>query len=341
MPGVDQVLYKVAAGGDRVERGVRALHTSVADVSMSRRGSGPARIAYTSRRVDVGLRLVDLGGSRRGGVFGDVRRFSDSTRIDVPGRFSADGKRVAFLSDRSGYPEAWIANADGSGLRQATTLHATELLVGGWSPDQRRLVVDADIAGNSDVYVIRLDGGPPVRLTTEPGFDGLTEWSSDGRWIYFTSNRSGRIEVWRVPADGGPATRLTRNGGAQPREAPDGRMLFYLDQLPGTGGLSGRSRLMQVPVDGGEEAAVLDRVHFGLWAVTNDGIVFLTVEKDDDALDFYAFRDRRVHRLGALPFRASRYAGLGALVVSQDGRSALASVTDVWESDIMVADGLR
>jgi dipeptidyl aminopeptidase/acylaminoacyl peptidase len=204
------------------------------------------------------------------------------------------------------------------------------------------MVIDAAIAGNSDVYLVSLDGGSPVRLTTEPGFDGLAEWSADGRWIYFTSDRSGRAEVWKVPVEGGEPSRITREGGVQPRQEPDGRTLFYLDRTPaGAGGVSGTSRLMQVPVAGGKEAVVLDRVRFGLWSVTRDGIVFLTVGADADEIDFYGFGDREVRRVGTLPFRASRIAGLGGLTASWDGRWVLVSTTDVWESDIMVVDGVR
>jgi hypothetical protein len=73
----------------------------------------------------------------------------------------------------------------------------------------------------------------------------------------------------------------------QPRQAPDGRTLFYLDRPPaGIFGVSGTSRLMQVPVTGGTETVVLDRVRFQLWSVTQDGIVFLTVGADADEIDF-------------------------------------------------------
>ena len=342
-PGLDHSLYRVSADGDRIERGTRALHTNVASLSMSRPRSGePGRVAFTRSRIDVGLRLIDLKGHRVGDVFQSTAHFSDSTRVDFPGRFSRDGKQAAFLSDRTGWAEAWTTNTDGSGLRQATTLHATELSIGSWSPDSRHVVIDAAIAGNSDVYLVSLDGGSPVRVTTDPAMDGLSEWSSDGRWIYFTSDRSGRPEIWRVPAEGGEATRITREGGVQPQQGPDARTLFYLDRAPAdAGGLSGTSRLMQVPVAGGQEAVVLNRVRFGLWSVTQDGIVFLTVGADADEIDFYGFGDRDVRRLGTLPFRASRIAGLGGLTASWDGRWVLVSTTDVWESDIMVVEGVR
>lgn len=341
--GLDQSLFRIAAAGPAPEHGAHALHTAALGPSMSRPAPGmPGRLAFTTGRIDVGLRLIDLSNPRPDGAIGPAQPFADSTRIDCPGRFSRDGTRVAFLSSRSGSVEAWVADADGSRPRQATTLRAAEMLIGGWSPDHRRFAIDAAISGNSDVYVVSLDGTPPKRLTEEPGFDGLADWSADGRWIYFSSDRSGRIEIWRIPSEGGSARQVTRYGGAQSREAPDGRTLYYLDRPPpGAGGVSGASRLMQVPVDGGDEAVVLEGVRFLLWSVTDQGIAFVTIAPAFDALDLYAFADRRVRRIGVLPHRVSRIAGLAGLAVSRDGRSALINVTDHWERDIMVADGIR
>jgi Tol biopolymer transport system component len=341
-PGLDPDLFRVPADGGAAEPGVRTFHASAGWPSISRpRLGGLARIAFARDHVDVGLRLIDLEAPRRTDHFDGLTQWSDSTRIDVPGRFSRDGERVAFLSDRTGWAEAWIANRDGSGLHQVTTMRATELGIGGWSPDGRRIVIGAAISGNSDVYLVDLDGKPTVRLTSDPTFDGFPEWSSDGQWIYFTSNKTGRPELWKISVNGGTPSQLTRDGGLQPREAPDGRTLFYLNPPPYVGGTSGVSRLMQVPVEGGAEIVVLDRVRLGLWAVTDTGIIYTTIEREQDVLDFYGFRDRVVRRLGALPFRISRIAELGGLSVSRDGRWALASVTDRWESDIMVAEGVR
>jgi hypothetical protein len=47
---------------------------------------------------------------------------------------------------------------------------------------------------------------------------------------------------------------------------------------------------------------VVDGVRLGLWAVTDHGIAFLTIEPESDAIDFYSFGDRKVRRLGRLRF---------------------------------------
>ena len=109
--------------------------------------------------------------------------------------------------------------------------------------------------------------------------------------------------------------------------------------MPGAG-VNGTSTVKQVPVDGGDETVVLDGFRFGLWSVTEHGIAFLTIERESDAIDFYSFSERRVTRLGRLPFQVTR-GGLGGLVVRRDARWALVSVDDQRESDITVADGFR
>lgn len=342
-PGLDQTLFRIPAIGNRLDRGVRALHVSAKNPSMSRPPPGESgRLAFTAARVDVALRLIDLQRPLTGDVFQSVHRFADSTRLDVPGPFSKDGGRLAFVSDRNGWVRVWVANRDGSGIQPVTTLKATELVIGSWSRDGQRIVVDAAIDGNSDVYIAYLDGRTPRRLTTEPSFDLLTEWSADERWIFFSSNRSGSLEIWKVPAEGGKAEQVTRQGGGQPKLGPDGQTLFYLDRAPpGPGGASGTSTLKSVRIGGGAEVPVLDGVRLGLWSVADRGIAFVTIEPESDAIDFYDFGDQKVRRLGRLPFRVSRYAGLGMLHVDRDGRWALVSVTDQWESDIKVADGFR
>ena len=79
---------------------------------------------------------------------------------------------------------------------------------------------------------------------------------------------------------------MTQHGGIEPQETTDGRTLFYLDRPPaGAGGVSGPATLKQVPTDGGDEIAILERVRFGMWSVTDEGIVFLTLEKDADVLN--------------------------------------------------------
>ena len=299
----------------------------------------PARLAFQTIASDVDIHLMDLDARLVNDTL-ESRPFSNSTRIEGSARFSPDGSRIAFASLRSGASEVWVAERDGSGLQQVTTLGAAGVLIGGWSPDGTRIAFEAAEDGNSDVYLVGADGGHLRRLTAEPSIDGVPSWSGDGRWIYFGSTRAGVIaDIWRISPNGGEAIRLTHNGSFEPRESPDGRYLFYLDRPPAGLAVGGTARLMRLPLGGGHEEPVLEGVRPFLWSVTDTGIVFVTREADFDAIDVYRFSDQRVTRVGRLGFRIP---GIYThMTVSRDGRWALATKMVRFDSDLMRLDNFR
>ena len=210
--------------------------------SISRPRPGqPARLAFQTITRDVDIHMMDLEAELANAT---IQPFANSTRIEASARFSSDRARVAFVSWRSGDPEVWVALRDGSGLQQTTSLGVDQLLISEWSPEGTRILFDAAIGGNSDVYVVAAGGGRPRRLTSEPSTDGVPSWSGDGRWIYFSSTRGGVIpDVWRISADGGEARRITHNGAFEPRESPDGHFCFT------STGTRGRWRRRALPAD--------------------------------------------------------------------------------------------
>jgi Tol biopolymer transport system component len=298
----------------------------------------PARLAFRSFTRDVDIHLMDLR-ARLVNDSVESKPFANSTRIEASAQFSPDGMRIALASYRSGNPEIWLAERDGSNLRQITALGAAELVVGGWSPDGAMIVFDATVAGNSDVYIVGSDGGHVRRLTSEPAIDGLASWSADG-WIYFSSTRAGAIpDVWRMAAAGGAAQRMTRNGGFEPQTSSDGRYLFYLDRYPQRQAINATARLMRLTLANGREERLLEHVRPFAWSVTDTGIVFLTSERDFDAIDVYGFGDQRIARLGRLGFRIPEI--FNHMAVSRDGRWASATRLVRFESDLMRLDNFR
>ena len=333
-------LWRIHANSATPARGSPIADIPVAanNPSISRPMPGrPARLAFQTITRDVDLQLTDLDARLVHDTL-ESRPFLNSTRIEGSARFSPDGSRVAFASFRSGAPEVWVAERDGNGLRQLTTLGGAGVLIGEWSPDGRRIAFEAAVAGNTDVYLVGADGGHLRRLTTEPTMEGVPSWSHDGQWIYFVSTRAGAIpDVWRVSPNGGEPIRVTRSGGFEPRESSDGSHLFYLDRHPG--GASIEASLMRVPLAGGHEERVLEHVRPFLWAVTDTGIVFVTREPDFDAIDVYRFIDQRTVRVGRLGFRIpGRYTHM---TVSRDGRWVLATKMERLESDLMRLDNFR
>jgi Tol biopolymer transport system component len=100
------------------------------------------------------------------------------------------------------------------------------------SPDGSRLAVARrdPIAGTRDIWVLDLNGKPPVRLTFDPHEDMSPAWSADGRTILFTSDRSGERDLYRVPAEGPAADSLvfsSSDSKSLNAWSPDERFAIY------------------------------------------------------------------------------------------------------------------
>src|SRR5262245_55931597 len=155
-----------------------------------------------------------------------------STALEASPRYSPDGKRIVFVSNRSGSDEIWVCGSEGENPVRLTSFRGPLAGSPSWSPDGKQIVFDCRPEGNADLYVVSAQGGQPRRLTTDPAEDIVPSWSRDGRWIYFTSNRlaegrSGRLQIWKMPSGGGEATQMTKQGGFEPVESPDGRWLYF------------------------------------------------------------------------------------------------------------------
>jgi tricorn protease len=76
------------------------------------------------------------------------------------------------------------------------------------SPDGKWLAFAASIEGNSNLYVLPLDGGPIRQLTFNDARDEPTSWSWDSKFIYFNSTRYNSVSTYRVSLQGGTPTGL-------------------------------------------------------------------------------------------------------------------------------------
>lgn len=138
---------------------------------------------------------------------------------------SPDGGRVAMVLSRSGRPNVWIANLDGSNFRQLTSSREMEASPC-WSPDGSKLCFTSTADGRPALYTIPAGGGT-MKLLNTGGVRNCTEpdWSPDGKWIAFTRTVPGRFVLYRVPAGGGLAEELVE--GEDPTWAPNSRTIMF------------------------------------------------------------------------------------------------------------------
>lgn len=134
---------------------------------------------------------------------GEESRLTRHPGYDSDARWSPDGQRIVFHSDReaseSFHIQIYVMTADG----RTTRLTSGPARNGypAWSPDGSRIVYASEMDGNRDLWVMNADGGDARRLTEHPGFDGDPVWWPDGRAVVFATDRYGgsrelaRLEV--------------------------------------------------------------------------------------------------------------------------------------------------
>jgi serine/threonine protein kinase len=159
------------------------------------------------------------------------RKLTDDAYKDRNPRWSPDGKRISFYSDRSGAYEAWTIHPDGSGLTQMT-FTGGGLAYPFWAPDGARLGYNRNRESCSIIEV----GTPwkdqtpqhlPLPNDSRMGPFWAISWSPDGRKLggwSGTSYEHPGIVVYSF--DTGSFERLTEFG-SNPIWLKDSRRLLF------------------------------------------------------------------------------------------------------------------
>ncbi|HLY21239.1 MAG TPA: S9 family peptidase [bacterium] len=311
-----------------------------------------AQVAFTVMRADrdantyrISVWLVPAAG-------GAPRQLTTAPAKDTAPRWSPDGTRLVFLSDRGGDKQVWVIPV-GGGEARALTAGKLSPADPVWSPDGRWIAFvgkpeparprgGASEPGDSDVKVI-------ARLRYKQDGEGF--W--DGRWK----------QIFVVSADGGPARQVT--GGEYdhltPAWSPDGALLAYAGNASPDADLSNTSDIWVVPIDGGSprpltksagpasapawspdgrtiayvghDDACWGATNWGVWTVPAAGgePVCLTAQ-EDRSVGHHITTDSRVHPAsGGLTW--SRDGGRLVFMVADGGSTQIASIAAAPAAD--------
>jgi Tol biopolymer transport system component/DNA-binding winged helix-turn-helix (wHTH) protein len=326
--GPPAVLRIPASGGQPSE--VTAAVGPAWRPAVSHRGY---RLAYQKISAATSVWQMNLRGADRSGATAPQAHgvvVTDTGRNEGV-QVSPDGKKLAFMSNRSGSMEIWTSNRDGSNAIQLTALG----LAGTprWSPDGRSIAFDRDTGENGGIFIVRIDGGSPHPLVQGNSGNLVPSWSRDGKSVYFASDRTGSWQVWKAPAEGGSPVQVTAHGGFAAYEARNGRALYYSKlNMP-------NPEVWRVPVEGGVETQVSTLVRpddWANWALVDRGIFFVQSDTTrDPILMFFDFTSGDVKRMAGfdrMPFWLS---------ASPDGRSVLYEHLDQENSHVMLLENFH
>ena len=184
-----------------------------------------SQIVFTRGFVDVrkdqnasSLWIVDAKGER-------LRQLTEGTFRDSAPAFSPDGKKIAFLSNRSGTTQIHVMWLDTRETAQITR-HDTEPSAPGWSPDGTRILFTVRMLDETSPLPIKLPKSPKgAEIAKGAILVDRTSWGADGTG----PTQKGYNHVFLVDALTGGTSRQITSGDynhTAPSFSPNGKTIY-------------------------------------------------------------------------------------------------------------------
>ncbi|MEK8033880.1 winged helix-turn-helix domain-containing protein [Ideonella sp. DXS29W] len=188
-------------------------------VPLGLEGSAPSRardgsLVYALIRTHVSIARMAWGGA--------PVRIGQAVVSDRWPRPDSVGRRIAFVSRRTGAQELWLASADGAGAHAITSLSGL-VEAPAWSAADDRLAFIGPCGPGRRVglCVIRADGSGLQPLAADAAAYGEPAWHPRSADVWVASDRGGPWRLWRFPVDGGAPQMLET-------DQPPGRSVQWL-----------------------------------------------------------------------------------------------------------------
>jgi serine/threonine protein kinase len=152
--------------------------------------------------------------------------------------WSPDGRRIAFVSDRSdGIPQIFRKDATGAGVELRLTESRDRKITMDWSRDGRYILF-RQMGGTTgmDLWALPMDGARPLKpfVVLDSQFnEGGGRFSPDGKWLAYNSNETGVSQIYArafppPESAAGEKWQISQSGGLTMRWRGDGRELYWV-----------------------------------------------------------------------------------------------------------------
>ncbi len=178
---------------------------------------------------------------------GEAKRLTSGLAYDTQPRYSPDGKKIVFISDRDGADNVHVLDVATLAVTAVTRGRANVYLSPDYSPDGKYIVASKGgfRGGLPKLWQYHVDGGAGVALysdpvPTPPG--GAVQqagaaFSADGKMLYFTQRNGAwnynaqfpQYQIWSYNRETGEREPMSSRYGSavRPTLSGDGRWLVY------------------------------------------------------------------------------------------------------------------
>lgn len=165
-----------------------------------------------------------------------ILRLGDAFVEQFTGEQGISRTKIAFISDASGYKEAYVADVLGLNVRQVTR-HRNLVVSPRLSRDGNYLCYSSYHAGNQNLYITDLRQNKVTRaISRRKGMNMAPAWSPDGKTMAVTLSKDGSPDLYLIDRLGHILERLTSRSGinVSPSWSPDGSSLAFVSDRSGT-----------------------------------------------------------------------------------------------------------
>jgi TolB protein len=168
-----------------------------------------------------------------------ILTFADEMMLHLTGELGIFHTQIAFVGNASGKKEIYLADFDGSNIRQITRDQDMNLAPA-WAPDGKKISYVGYKRGNPDLYTMDLitKVGEPISMrpglniaptTINWSIDVSPSWAPDGQKLAYVSNRAGKPQIYLLDLATRRSTRLTFEGdyNTSPAWSPRGDRILY------------------------------------------------------------------------------------------------------------------
>ena len=232
---------------------------------------------------------------------GEAKKISSGLAFNSQPRFSPDGKKIAFISDRGGSENVWTADADGSNTKQLSQDEQSEFASPAWTPDGNYIIASRFTQfpiGAPELWMYHVKGGAGIQVTKSHARPDIPprRWinalgaapSRDGRYLYYASRVSPNglynlnfplSQITRRDLVTGDEDTLTDAPGSafRPEISPDGNLLVYATRAETETGLrirdlkTGEEHWLKYPVQRDDQESLFTRDMLPNYAFAPDG----------------------------------------------------------------------